>query len=93
VRLAPYSQLPFVAEDEKLFEAVVRTAFSQRRKTLRNCLRTLLEATTLESLGIDPNLRAENLSIGQYVALANHLAAAGVAANDAEPAAHTESDV
>ncbi len=93
VRLAPYSQLPFVAQDEKLFEAVVRTAFSQRRKTLRNCLRTLLEATTLESLGIDPNLRAENLSIGQYVALANHLAAAGVAANDAEPAAHTESDV
>ena len=37
-------------------------AFSQRRKTLRNALRGLLEARDIEACGVDPSVRAETLA-------------------------------
>jgi 16S rRNA (adenine1518-N6/adenine1519-N6)-dimethyltransferase len=51
--------------DEKVFEQVVREAFSARRKTLRNAL--ALEAADYAELGIDAGLRPENLSPQDYV--------------------------
>ncbi len=51
--------------DEKVFEQVVREAFSARRKTLRNALS--LEPGDYTELGIDPRLRPENLSPADYV--------------------------
>ncbi len=45
----------------------------QRRKTLRNALRSATDADDLESVGIDPGLRPEQVSIDQYVALSNYL--------------------
>jgi 16S rRNA (adenine1518-N6/adenine1519-N6)-dimethyltransferase len=51
--------------DEKVFERVVREAFSARRKTLRNALS--LESNDYTELGIDAGLRPENLSPWDYV--------------------------
>jgi 16S rRNA (adenine1518-N6/adenine1519-N6)-dimethyltransferase len=44
------------------FAQVVTAAFSQRRKTLRNALRSLLEASDIEACGVDPQVRAETLA-------------------------------
>jgi 16S rRNA (adenine1518-N6/adenine1519-N6)-dimethyltransferase len=67
---------PTVAvKDEALFRRVVKTAFSQRRKTLRNSLKALAgdsEAALLQA-GIDPSLRAETLSIQDFARLADIL--------------------
>ena len=73
VRLTPYTELPFVAKDEKQMASLVTQAFSQRRKTLRNCLKTLLDTEQIESLGIDPKRRPETLSVEEFVNLANLL--------------------
>lgn len=71
VRLTPYVQLPHTAHNHEDLELVVRTAFSQRRKTLRNALKPLFSDVQLEELGLNPNLRPENVSLAQYVQLAN----------------------
>ena len=72
VRLVPHEARPVDADPEVL-RRVVATAFSQRRKTLRNSLGTLFEETELSGLGIDPSARAENLDLAQYARLAGHL--------------------
>ena len=74
VRLRPLAAGNFEIEDHALLGRVVATAFSQRRKTVRNALKSLLDESELEALGIDPGLRPEALPIGEYVALANYLA-------------------
>ncbi len=58
--------------DEKLFKTVVKTAFNQRRKTLRNALKPLLSQDFDTS---DPvfDLRAERLSVDDFVALTRKL--------------------
>jgi 16S rRNA (adenine1518-N6/adenine1519-N6)-dimethyltransferase len=73
VRMIPWPQLPYLAQDELLLEEVVQTAFAQRRKTLRNNLKGIASDAELEALGIDPGCRAENVSVAQYVSLANYL--------------------
>jgi 16S rRNA (adenine1518-N6/adenine1519-N6)-dimethyltransferase len=73
VRLVPYAQLPFVANNIKTFQTLVNVAFQQRRKTLRNSLKSLLDAAQLESLPVDLNLRPENISVGDYVRISNLL--------------------
>jgi 16S rRNA (adenine1518-N6/adenine1519-N6)-dimethyltransferase len=75
VRLTPYRQLPSVAVDEDLFAEVVRAAFTQRRKTLRNALRDHASADELSGIGIDPGLRPERLSVTQFVRIANAVTA------------------
>jgi len=74
VRMIPAAGAHGVAQDEALLEQVVGQAFGQRRKTLRNNLKGLIDDAGLAALGIDPGLRPENLSVAQYVSLANHLA-------------------
>ena len=58
--------------DEKLFKQVVKTAFNQRRKTLRNALKPLTKEGQDTS---DPifDLRAEKLSVEEFVYLTNLL--------------------
>ncbi|MEM8984609.1 MAG: 16S rRNA (adenine(1518)-N(6)/adenine(1519)-N(6))-dimethyltransferase RsmA [Pseudomonadota bacterium] len=51
------------------FETIVRTAFSQRRKTLRRSLRTLLSTDAIEAAGIDPGARPETLSVDDFARL------------------------
>ncbi len=73
VRCLPHRTLPFVAKDEALFAQVVLAAFSQRRKTLRNTLKGLLADEGFSALHIDSQLRAENLSVADFVAITNYL--------------------
>ncbi len=73
VRLRPRPQAQLTAISESGLAQVVRRAFSQRRKTLRNALAGLLEAGDYAALGIAPGLRAENLAVGDFVAVSNYL--------------------
>lgn len=73
VRLMPYKKLPFVAKNVKTLESLVNVAFQQRRKTLRNALKSLLEPEQLEVLPVDLSLRPENISLEDYVKLSNIL--------------------
>jgi len=73
VRLVPHAQLPFVANNIKTLETLVNVAFQQRRKTLRNSLKQLLNAEQLESLPVDMTLRPEDISLQDYVAISNLL--------------------
>ncbi len=74
VRLVPHAQLPYPVKALSWLNRVCTQAFNQRRKTLRNALSTLFSEQNLTALAIDPNARAENLSIADYVRLANWLA-------------------
>ncbi|HEY0563899.1 MAG TPA: 16S rRNA (adenine(1518)-N(6)/adenine(1519)-N(6))-dimethyltransferase RsmA [Methylophilus sp.] len=74
VRCIPHDTLPYPAKDEALFAKVVQAAFGQRRKTLRNTLKGLLDDDGFAALDIHSQLRAENLSVAQFVAIANYLA-------------------
>lgn len=73
VRMIPLPASEIRVRNEKLFAAVVRTAFGQRRKTLRNTLRGYLDETDFEKLEINPQLRAENLAVEDFIKVANHL--------------------
>jgi 16S rRNA (adenine1518-N6/adenine1519-N6)-dimethyltransferase len=74
VRLVPYAQPIVSVDDEQVLDRLVRKAFAQRRKTLRNALRGLLAAGEITALGIDPSARAETLSLADFAALANGVA-------------------
>jgi 16S rRNA (adenine1518-N6/adenine1519-N6)-dimethyltransferase len=74
VRLVPHAVLPWPAHDERIFATIVSHAFSARRKTLRNALMSHLAPEEFAELGIDPGLRAENLSVADFVRIANHVA-------------------
>lgn len=73
VRLTPYATLPHAAKSVENLQNVVRAAFNQRRKTLRNALQSLLSAEAIAACGIDAGARPETLSLAQYVALADRL--------------------
>jgi 16S rRNA (adenine1518-N6/adenine1519-N6)-dimethyltransferase len=71
---------PTPADDEEFFSQVVKAAFGQRRKTLRNALsgsqlalKPTAAAAVLQAVAIDPSRRAETLSIAEFVALSNAL--------------------
>ncbi len=73
VRLDPLPPGRFDIRDEAALSRLVATAFMQRRKTVRNALKTTLEPADLAAVGIDPGLRPEQVSIAEYVALSNYL--------------------
>ncbi|XKH01914.1 16S rRNA (adenine(1518)-N(6)/adenine(1519)-N(6))-dimethyltransferase RsmA [Marinobacter nauticus] len=77
VRLVPHKELPHPAKDLKTLQAVVRTAFNARRKTLRKALASMVTAEQLRSLGINDGLRPENLSLADYVQIADMLVDSG----------------
>ena len=74
VRCVPHKVLPYPAKNEGLFAKIVTAAFGQRRKTLRNTLKEYLDDAGFIAVGIDSGLRAENLSVEQFVSIANFLA-------------------
>jgi 16S rRNA (adenine1518-N6/adenine1519-N6)-dimethyltransferase len=74
VRLIPKTSVEIVPLDEALFARVVATAFSQRRKTLRNTLGSLMKPGDFDVLGVDAGKRAENLAVADYEAITRHLA-------------------
>ena len=74
VRLRPRLVNP-PADNPKQLETLVKVGFSSKRKMLRNNLQSLLERDNLthllEQLEINPQVRAEDLSVDQWVALSN----------------------
>ncbi|MCB1895316.1 MAG: 16S rRNA (adenine(1518)-N(6)/adenine(1519)-N(6))-dimethyltransferase RsmA [Zoogloeaceae bacterium] len=75
VRMVPKPDASLMAVDADLLGEIVTAAFGQRRKTLRNTLKAIVGAAALEALGIDPGLRAERLTLADFVAISNHVAA------------------
>ena len=73
VRLVPHSQPTVIAKRIDDLHRVCLEAFNQRRKTIRNSMRNFITPEQLTLLGIDPNLRPENLSLEQFVTIANWL--------------------
>lgn len=71
--LKPYREKPAVAEDEALLAEIVRLAFGQRRKTLRNTLKEYCDEAGFQYLNINPQSRAQDLSVSDFVSLANFL--------------------
>ena len=71
VRCTPHAALPFIAKDTVLFAKIVMAAFGQRRKTIRNTLKDFLKDEDFEQLKINPQLRAENLSVSNFVGISN----------------------
>ena len=77
VHLKPRPVEQLTARDPDLLSAVVKSAFGQRRKTLRNTLRDTLAQDDWDTLGIDATRRGETLALADYVRIANHIAARG----------------
>ncbi len=71
LKIKPWDKLPHVSKNHDYLSKLVKEAFSKRRKTLRNSLKSFLTVEQIESVGIDPNLRPEQLSVEDYVNLSN----------------------
>ncbi len=70
IRLLPHASAPFPLPDRARFARVVASAFSMRRKTLRNSLRGVVSAAQFEAAGIDANRRPETLAPAEFGRLA-----------------------
>jgi len=73
VRLIPHAEIKNPVKDINALNTVCLSAFNQRRKTIRNSFKKLINVEQLASLGIDENLRPENLSIDDFITLANFI--------------------
>ena len=73
VRIVPRSAEAIGIHDSAVFSRVVKAAFAQRRKTLRNALDGTCTPAQMQAVGIDPGDRAERIDVARFIALANHL--------------------
>lgn len=71
IRLEPHRQYPYLAKNYQLFETIVKHAFQQRRKTLRNSLKGLVDDDVWAHIPLHSNLRAENLTVKDFVEISN----------------------
>ena len=78
VRMIPLPGRIGVAQDFEHFAKLVKQAFHQRRKTIRNNLKELAGDEDLQVVGIDPQDRAEHIAPELYVKLSNYLAGKGL---------------
>ena len=75
-RLVPKPSSQIEVADRAVFADVVRAAFGQRRKTLRNALSGVADGGAIEGAGLRPDARAEQVEVAGFVRLANRLATA-----------------
>lgn len=73
VRLIPKTKKNIVAKNLDHLEKIVKLAFGQRRKTIQNSLKPLITTEQLQAINIDPQLRAENLTVDEFVNISNLL--------------------
>ena len=73
VRCVPHAVKPNIADDYGLFSKVVLAAFGQRRKTIRNTLKDFLNDEDFVKLNLNTQLRAENLSVNNFVHISNYV--------------------
>ncbi len=71
VRLVPRAAADIAVGDRRRFAEVVRAAFGQRRKTLRNALHSVADSAMIEAAGLRPDARAEQIDVAGFVRLAN----------------------
>ena len=74
LRLTP-KEPELAVQDIDQLQLIVTHAFSQRRKTLRNSLKEFISSEALQMLQIDPQYRPEQLSVTEYVTIANYYSA------------------
>ena len=73
VRLVPLAADKIHIKDAVLFENLVRDAFGQRRKTIRNAMQAIATSDDIEAVGLRPDARAEQLPVTDFIKLANFL--------------------
>lgn len=73
IRLKPLDRPVADLGDAENFASIVQAAFGQRRKTIANSLKSILDRETIAACGIDPGLRAENLEIADFASLSRTL--------------------
>ncbi|NLQ17604.1 16S rRNA (adenine(1518)-N(6)/adenine(1519)-N(6))-dimethyltransferase RsmA [Marinomonas sp. M1K-6] len=73
VRMTPHKTLPHPVDDIKKLEDMVRIGFQQRRKTLRNNYKGVLDNDDFAALDIDPTLRPERLDVEDFVRITNYV--------------------
>ena len=73
IRLVPKRDHSNEVKDIKVLEQLLIMAFSKRRKTVRNALRSYLTVDELNQLNIDPGLRPENLKPEEFFRCANYI--------------------
>lgn len=71
VRLVPRDPSSIGIDDHKRFAEVVKAAFGQRRKTLRNALNGVCDEAQFEAAGVRSDARAEQLEVADFIKLAN----------------------
>lgn len=71
INLKPNDVISSKISDYSSFAHIVKQAFSQRRKILRNCLKGILDENQISNLGINPGARAETLSVNEFIQLSN----------------------
>ena len=69
VRLRPRAKCALDRASRDRFDAIVRSCFSKRRKTLRNALRGLCTESTIVAADLDPQTRPEMLAVDEFVRL------------------------
>lgn len=70
VRIEPHKASPYGEVASDVLEEIVRMAFSMRRKTLFNNVKSIISREALSAMGIEPSLRPEQISVNEYVQLA-----------------------
>lgn len=71
IRLTPHQQPPVVVNDLPQLSIIITQAFMQRRKTLRNALKKVIDEQSLLKLGIDPVRRPETLTLMDFATISN----------------------
>lgn len=74
IRLRPHKRAPVEVEDKQKFHRLIKAAFAQKRKTLRNNLKDWADIETFQQADIDPSRRAETLSLEEFAKLHQSIA-------------------
>lgn len=71
IRIIPHAEVKYFGCETPHFAEIVKRAFGQRRKTLRNSLKDIVDELVFSIAGIDSSRRPEQLTIAEFVQLAN----------------------
>ena len=73
IRLLPRKSVFNNDVHEEVFSNVVKSSFEGRRKMIRKSLNKYLNDHDYNNINIDPKLRAENLTVGNYLHISNYV--------------------
>lgn len=73
IQLIPHKKPPLVANNVETLSTIVKYAFMKRRKTLRNALKGIVSIEKLEALSIDLNARPQDISLEDYIKIADDI--------------------